>query len=318
MILEYEKSVAEDYVGHAVTDAVITVPAYFNDGRRKATIEAGLIAKLNVLQILSEPTAACLAYGFWKTDSQNRTILVFDLGGGTFDVSVVFVTEGAFEVLAVSGDPHLGGDDFDRRIVDLLVGVFARQTGLNVTGDPRGLAKLRRAATRAKIDLSEVRETRIEIDHLMGTDFVYSLRRAGFEEVCQDLFEKIIPPLKMVIDDSKLSKSDIDDIVLVGGSTRIPRIRELVREFLDGRELTKNINPDEAVALGAALRAAMLIGAPALQQKMVIDVAPLSLGLEIQGRRMHVIIPRNTRLPAKKSESYTTTNDYQEAIAFEI
>jgi L1 cell adhesion molecule like protein len=243
---------------------------------------------------------------------------VFDLGGGTFDVSIVSVRGEEFEVRAVSGDCHLGGDDFDRRIVDYLTTQFTLQNKRNLSGDVRALAKLRKAATQAKIELSLVKETQIEIENLNGTDFSLSLTRARFEDICSDLFDSVLPPLQKVIADSGLEKSEINDIVLVGGSTRIPQIQKIVRDFFDGREPMKNINPDEVVACGAAIHAATLIGHGKDNKTTVIDVTPLSLGTSVTGRKMSVLIPRNTQLPAQGSQFYTTTYNYQTSVLIDV
>jgi molecular chaperone DnaK (HSP70) len=312
MILSYEKRIADEFLGFDVKNAVVTVPAYFNDGQRKATMDAGKIAGLNVLHILNEPTAACIAYGFDKDTGNKRTLLVFDLGGGTFDVSIVIVHNGNFEVVAVNGDTHLGGEDFDTRIVNYLKSLFKSKTGKDVSNNHKALAKLRRAATTAKIALSQQLQAEISIENLHDNeDFETVITRSKFEDLCMNLFEKTMDPLEKVLKDAQLRPNEIDEVVLVGGSTRIPKVQYLVRKFFDGKEPAKNINPDEAVAYGAALYAANLAGDEKVGDMKLFEVSPLSLGIQVVGGFMSVIIPRNTRIPVVRMRNHTTTADYQ-------
>jgi molecular chaperone DnaK (HSP70) len=311
-ILRYEKEIAEQYLGFEVNEAVITVPAYFNDGRRKATIDAGTIARLKVLQLLNEPTAACIAYGFDKSTDQRKTLLVFDLGGGTFDVSIVVIDNGVYKVIAVNGDSHLGGVDFDQRIVDYLKGIVQRKWEIDISSDRKAMARLRKEAINAKILLSTRNEASIEIEGLYkGKDFLTKLTRSRFEQLCKDLFEKTLIPLKKVLEDAKLNQTEIDEVVLVGGSTRIPKIQTLVRDFFHGKEPAKDINPDEAVAYGAALRAASLGNVEGINAMTLLDVIPLSLGTDIKGKFMSVVIPRNTQIPTEMGKNVSTIENFQ-------
>jgi heat shock protein 5 len=275
------KETAEAYLGEKVTDAVVTVPAYFDDAQRQATKDAGLIAGLNVLRIINEPTAAAIAYGI-DDKGPEKKVLVFDLGGGTFDVSILAIDNGVFEVLATNGDTHLGGEDFDQRVMDYFIKLIRRKHGRDISGDARALGKLRRECERAKRALSNQHQVRVEIEALFdGVDISEQLTRARFEELNSDLFRKTMVPVKKAMADARLQKSDIDEIVLVGGSTRIPKVQQLLKDYLNGKEPSRGVNPDEAVAYGAAVQGGILSGHG--KDLIVIDVAPLTLGMETVG-----------------------------------
>lgn len=322
MVLQKMKTTAETFLGEEIKNAVVTVPAYFNDAQKQSTKDAGTIAGLNVQRIINEPTAAAIAYGMGEEGRKSESnVLVFDLGGGTFDVTLLTIDDGVFEVLSTNGDTHLGGEDFDQRVMQYFIKMTAKKNGVDISGNSLALQKLRKEVERVKRALSSQPQARLEIENLVdGFDLSETLTRARFEELNSDLFKKTLRPVARVLEDAGLSKSELDEVVLVGGSTRIPKVQQLISEYFGGKELSKGVNPDEAVAYGAAVQGAILSGkgGKATEDLVVLDIVPLSLGIETVGGIMTPLIPRGTQKPTKKSQTFSTHQDNQSTVSIQV